>query len=823
MKNSTQRTSCVHNSKKSDALSGIMQLSMAILFAFSITTQAEAIEYPSAKVQTAINQQSKIKITGTVVDQAGIPIIGANITVKNQTGTGTITDIDGRFTLEIPANSTLSISYIGYKNQEIRVTSSKPLTINLQDDAEVLDEVVVTALGIKREEKALGYAVQKVSGDQLTTIKSVDVTSGLNGKIAGLKVENSTEFNEAPNLKLRGENPLIVIDGVPYKNMSLRDIASDDIESIDVLKGATASALYGARGGSGAVMITTKRGKEEGLQVTVNSSTMFNAGYLKLPEVQTSYSSGKNGIYNDNSSYVWGAKLDIGNEAMQYNPYTQEREMTELTSRGKNNLKNFQELSFITNNNVSVTQKGKYGSIRTSLTHVYNKGQWPNEKLNKITYTVSGDMKYKKFSSEAGITYNKRFYPNMGGSAYHGTGYIYNLLVWSGSEYDIRDYKNYWKIKDEQSNWWDRGGWYDNPYYIANELTSSDNYDVVNAFVNASYDITSWLKLSLRSGADMYTEKSETKAPVGSVTGKGEKKGYYSVYQKRGFSTNNDIMLTAEHKFGDISVDGFVGGNIYYYQNDNLSSNTAGGLIIPGYYSLKASVDPAETSKTYNSKQTNSIYGKIGLAYKSAVFVEATGRNDWSSTLPEETRSYFYPAVSGSVVLSEFIKMPKVIDFWKIRGSWTTTKHDMDVYAINDVYSINTDVWDNMSAAYSPTTIRNSLLSPSQTRSYELGTAIHLFGNRLRLDYTYYNTLKFNNTRNAGLSSVSGYSNTQVNMDEEQVRKGMELSISGDIIKNRELTWSAMFNWSRDRYYYHKIDPVYSTQKPWVAEGERWD
>ena len=754
MKNSTQRTSCVHNSKKSGSLSGIMQLSMAILFAFSITTQAEAIEYPSAKVQTAINQQSKIKITGTVVDQAGIPIIGANITVKNQTGTGTITDIDGRFTFEVPANSTLSISYIGYKNQEIRITSSKPLTIKLQDDAEVLDEVVVTALGIKREEKALGYAVQKVSGDQLTTIKSVDVTSGLNGKIAGLKVENSTEFNEAPNLKLRGENPLIVIDGVPYKNMSLRDIASDDIESIDVLKGATASALYGARGGSGAVMITTKRGKEEGLQVTVNSSTMFNAGYLKLPEVQTSYSSGKNGIYNDNSSYVWGAKLDVGNEAMQYNPYTQEREMTELTSRGKNNLKNFQELSFITNNNVSVTQKGKYGSIRTSLTHVYNKGQWPNEKLNKITYTVSGDMKYKKFSSEAGITYNKRFYPNMGGSAYHGTGYIYNLLVWSGSEYDIRDYKNYWRIKDEQSNWWDRGGWYDNPYYIANELTSSDNYDVVNAFVNASYDITSWLKLSLRSGADMYTEKSETKAPVGSVTGKGEKKGYYSVYQKRGFSTNNDIMLTAEHKFGDISVDGFVGGNIYYYQNDYLGSNTAGGLIIPGYYSLKASVDPAETSKTYNSKQTNSIYGKIGLAYKSAVFVEATGRNDWSSTLPEETRSYFYPAVSGSVVLSEFIKMPKVIDFWKIRGSWTTTKHDMGVYAINDVYSISTDVWDNMSAAYSPTTIRNSLLSPSQTRSYELGTAIHLFGNRLRLDYTYYNTLKFNNTRNAGLLSL---------------------------------------------------------------------
>ena len=798
-----------------------IQLSVALLLTSSIAAHADVANIVKAAAPiTELSQQSNMQVAGTVFDGEGLPIIGANIIVKGNATIGTITDVDGRFTLSVPKNATLVISYIGYKNQEVKA-NKEVLKITLQEDSETLGEVVVTALGIKREEKALGYATQKISGDKLSTVKTVDVATGLTGKIAGLNVRNSTEFNETPTLKLRGEDPLLVIDGVPYRNMSLRDIAPDDIESIDVLKGATASALYGARGGSGAVMVTTKRGKEEGLNVTINSSTMFNAGYLKLPEVQTAYSSGSGGKYKT-GDYVWGDKLDIGREAMQYNPYTYEKEMMPLVSKGKNNLKNFSEFSFVTNNNVSVSQKGKYGSFRTSLTHVYNKGQWPNEKLNKITYTVSGDIKYKNFTAEGGITYNKRFYPNMGGTGYGGNGYLYNLLVWSGTEFDIRDYKNYWVKKDEQSNWMDRS-WYDNPYYIANELTSSDNYDVVNAFVNASYDITSWLKLSLRSGADMYTEKSETKAPVGSVTGKGEKKGYYSVYQKRGFSTNNDIMLTAEHKFGDISVDGFVGGNIYYYQNDYLGSNTAGGLIIPGYYSLKASVDPAETSKTYNSKQTNSIYGKIGLAYKSAVFVEATGRNDWSSTLPEETRSYFYPAVSGSVVLSEFIKMPKVIDFWKIRGSWTTTKHDMGVYAINDVYSISTDVWDNMSAAYSPTTIRNSLLSPSQTRSYELGTAIHLFGNRLRLDYTYYNTLKFNNTRNAGLSSVSGYSNTQVNMDEEQVRKGMELSISGDIIKNRELTWSAMFNWSRDRYYYHKIDPVYSTQKPWVAEGERWD
>ena len=590
---------------------------------------------------TQVYGQQSRSISGVVKNSQGETIIGANI-VEKGTNNGTITNVDGLFTLRVSPNAVLKVSYMGYIEQEVSTRNKSKLEITMVEDARLIDEVVVLGYGSVKKRDLTG-AVTSVKSAEVLAAPTSNVMEALQGKIPGMDItKTSGQVGGEVSILLRGSRsiygnnePLFIIDGIPG---SYSQVNPSDIESVDVLKDASSTAIYGSAGANGVVIITTKRGKEEGLQVTVNSSTMFNAGYLKLPEVQTSYSSGKNGIYNDNSSYVWGAKLDVGNEAMQYNPYTQEREMTELTSRGKNNLKNFQELSFITNNNVSVTQKGKYGSIRTSLTHVYNKGQWPNEKLNKITYTVSGDMKYKKFSSEAGITYNKRFYPNMGGSAYHGTGYIYNLLVWSGSEYDIRDYKNYWRIKDEQSNWWDRGGWYDNPYYIANELTSSDNYDVVNAFVNASYDITSWLKLSLRSGADMYTEKSETKAPVGSVTGKGEKKGYYSVYQKRGFSTNNDIMLTAEHKFGDISVDGFVGGNIYYYQNDYLGSNTAGGLIIPGYYSLKASVDPAETSKTYNSKQTNSIYGKIGLAYKSAVFVEATGSPN-SSKCPKLSTS----------------------------------------------------------------------------------------------------------------------------------------------------------------------------------------
>ena len=766
----------------------------------------------------------KKTVSGQVTDSQGEPLIGANVMVKGAKNNGTITDVNGKYTLDnVLDTDVLYVSYIGYTTQEIKVGNQSTFNIVLTENAETLNEIVVTALGIKREEKALGYSVQKVGGEKLTAVKPVNIATSLTGKVAGLNISNSTEFNESPSISLRGETPLIVIDGVPYANISLNDIAPEDVESIDVLKGATASALYGARGGSGAIMITTKRGKKEGLEISVSNNTMFNAGYLRKPEVQKSYSSGINGLYNDNASYVWGARLDAGLEAMQYNPFTGEREMTPLTSRGRDNLKNFQQLSLITNSNVNVAYKGEHGSFRTSLTHVFNKGQFPNERLNKINYTVSGDMKFGKFSAEGGLTYNRRFYPNMSNPTYGGKSYLYQILVWSGAEYDIRDYKDYWKVKDQESHWWDRGNWYENPWYVANEVTESNTYDVVNAFASASYDFTPWLKLSFRSGVDMYTSKSESKVPVGSRVGSGGMKGYYGISRSAGFSTNNDLILTAEKTFEDFSVDGFIGGNIYYRQSDNLSSYTAGGLLVPGYYSLNASVDPAETSKSYSSKQVNSIYGKLGASYKSMVFLEVTGRNDWSSTLPAETRSYFYPAISGSLILSEMFRLPEVVSFWKLRGAWTTTKHDMGIYAINEYYSINKDVWNQMSGASVSSTLRNTLLSPSQTRSYEVGTAIHLLKNRLRIDYTYYNTLKFNNTRTATLSNPSGYTATQVNMDEEQMRKGHEITITGDIIKNEEMNWTAQFNWARDRYVYHKIDPLYSTQKPWVAAGERWD
>ncbi|MDE5678551.1 SusC/RagA family TonB-linked outer membrane protein [Phocaeicola sp.] len=779
-----------------------------------------SLHKPEAQVPGGQQSGKTIKVSGKVTDPSGEAVIGANVTVKGNTTIGTITDIDGCFELSVDSRAVLLVSYIGYQVQEVKADSSKPLAIRLAEDSELLSEVVVTALGIKREEKALGYAVQKVGNEALTKVKPVNVASSLTGKVAGLNINNSTEFNDSPSLSLRGCSPLLIVDGVPYGNVGLNDIAADDIESIDVLKGATASALYGARGEGGAIMVTTKKAAIEGLNVTVNSSTMFTAGYLKRPEVQTSYSSGSNGTYGT-GGYVWGDKLDIGRTAEQYDPYTQEWREMPLVSKGKHNLQNFQQLSLVTNNNISISQKGKYGSVRSSLTHVYNKGQYPNQKLNKVTYTVSGEMKWKKFSFDGGLTYNKRWYPNDMGAGYGGSGFLYNLLIWSGTEYDIRDYRNYWATKNEQQNWMDKT-WYDNPYFIANEITRSRDYSLLNGYLSAKYDFTSWLQLFIRSGLDSYSTKNEWKNPI-SALGGWDKNGYYCLQRDGGYSLNEDIMLSANHKFGDFELDGLVGGSIYYWKSDNLTGETQNGLKIPGYYSLKASVDPVRTTSGITKKQVNSMYAKASLNWKSTVFVDVTGRNDWSSTLPSETRSYFYPSVAGSVVLSQFVPLPKAIDFWKVRGSWTVTKRDLGVYDTNNTYSISTDLWNGGSAAYYPTSIRGVAVKPSATRSYEIGSSMHFMQNRLRLDLTYYNKLYYNLTRSAGISNASGFSSTLINIDEEYVGKGWEIMISGDILRGKDWNWSSTLNWARDRWYYTKIDPLYSTQKPWVKAGARWD
>lgn len=774
-----------------------------------------------AEAEPAATRQNRKTITGIVKDERGEAVIGASIFVKGQT-TGTITNIDGEFSLDVSENATIVISYIGYNSQEIVVGSTTSFNIILKEDAKQLDEVVVTALGIKRSEKALGYSVQKVGGEELTAVKGVDVATSLTGKIAGVTILNKNDFNTAPTILLRGESPLIVVDGVPFENIDLSYVSADDIASIDVLKGATASALYGSKGQSGAVMITTKRGNKEGLSVSVNSNTMLNMGYLVLPEVQSAYSSGSGGKYlQEDSEYIWGDKLDIGRVSKQYDPYTYEWRDMELVSKGKDNFKNFLETSFITNNNVNVTYKGKNGSVRTSLTHVYNKGQFPGNKLNKFTYTVAGDMKVGKFSLDASITYNLNYTPQRLGSGYGTSAYMYNMIVWTGTEFDVREFKDYWVAgkEDEQQNWHYKND-YNNPYFLANEVTRSRMINTTNAQFTANYEFTDWLKGTARVGTDYYSQKDESKTPV---SHRNDRLGAFSMENHNRYSVTGDAILMVDKKVGDFNVGGIIGGGINYSQRKKLTASTNGGLEIPGYYSLKASKNLPSVTPENRKLQTNSLYGKIDLSWKSAIFLEVTGRNDWVSTLEESERSYFYPSVSGSVILSELLELPRWMSFAKLRSSWTMTKKPAAAYAINKVYTITQNVWDGKSMANYPTTIRDVTLVPEKTNSFEIGAVAHFFDNRLRLDVAYYTKLLYDIQLEAPVSNASGFTKSFINIDEERIKKGWEVTVSGDIFKSKDFTWTSSFNWGLDRLYYKKIDDTYSVDKPWVKKGERAD
>ncbi|HNU38551.1 MAG TPA: SusC/RagA family TonB-linked outer membrane protein, partial [Macellibacteroides fermentans] len=651
-----------------------------------------------------------IVITGKIVDNKGEAIIGANVLIKG-TSSGVVSDMDGNFSIKAPnEQSVLIFSYVGYVNQEIQIGTRRTFSITLQESSLEIDELVVTALGMKRSEKALGYATQKVSGGEFEKVKGANVATSLTGRISGLTVYNSTEFLESPTLKLRGENPILVLDGVPT-NMSLGEINSDDILSIDVLKGATASALYGSRGGSGAIMVTTKKGGKEGFSVTVNTSNMFNVGTLAMPEVQTAYSAGYNGKYNTDDE-VWGDKLDIGRIYPQWDPIAKEMRESELTSKGRNNFKNFLEFSMISNTNVSVTQTGKNGSVRSSFSYVHNKGQYPNAKSQQFKYSIGGEMKLgDKVSVEGTLAFNKMISPNTAGTGYGNQGYIYNLLVWTGPEYDVTQYKDYWITPDEKQNW-HYEGWYDNPYLMAYEKRNTIDNNTTNGMLSLNYQITPWLKALVRSGMDVSNDQTQRRAPLGINSTRnwgGTDKGYYMEKNAYAFSMNNDFILSAEKSLDKFTFEGLLGGSIYYYKTNSLEASTKNGLSIPGFYSLKASVESPNIDVYTSKKQVNSLFGKLTVGYRNAFFLDLTGRNDWSSTLPTDDNSYFYPSVGASVLMSEIMPLPDWMNFWKLRGSWTVSKNDLDIYAINTAYAVDNAVWNGMNSAYYPTTLRGSV------------------------------------------------------------------------------------------------------------------
>jgi len=778
---------------------------------------------------------------GTVVDENGEPVIGANIRVKNSSD-GTVTDVNGNFSLTIPAGSVLLISYIGYATQEIKTDSQTNLQITLAEDTKMLNEVVVTALGIKREEKALGYAVQNLNGENLQTVKGVDVGTSLSGKISGVTVMNSTEFGQGPTVLLRGEEPLLVIDGVPYFYMTLRELSADDIESMSVLKGATASALYGSRGQNGAIMVTTKKGAEKtGFSVSVNSGTMFTAGYLAIPELQSQYGRVVQQNADGSLQYVqsgdgsWGPPLE-GQQVIQWDPFTKSMKPMPYTARGKDNFNNFLDQGYVLNNNISIAQKAENGNIRASVSWMDNKGNYPNSTFNKYTYSLGGDIKFDKVAFSSNISYNKQVSPNVGFNGYTGYDPMYSMLIWSSPDWDIRDYKDYWVIPNEVQNS-SYTSTNNNPYFDRYQRTHSINKDVLSGSFEIKVEPAKFINSLLRIGYDTYSNRQDVTISKGSFQGGGSatvldggtqvwgesQKGSYNMGIGRGYGINSDFITSANHSFGDFAVDGFVGGSMMYSQDEGMEAFTMGGLSVPAFYSLAASVNPVSIDSRLYKKQTNSLYGRAGLSWRSLAFAEVTLRNDWVSTLPKATRSYLYPSVSGSFIVSELLPKTHWLSLWKLRGSWVTSKQPADIYAINSVLTVTNNAWGTLSSANVPTTIRGTDIYPETTSTVEVGTAINLLKNKLSFDVAYYNKKAFDFIQNASISPASGYLTNFVNTDEEITRKGLELTVNATPVETKDFRWDLSVNWTKYADYYTRLDSVYSSDKPWVKVGERAD
>ena len=764
-------------------------------------------------------------IKGRVTDEDGNPLAGASVKLKGS-DLGTATDANGNFTLEVPgAGGVLRISYIGHQPAEVSVSKSGDIVIRLMKMEAAIEEVVVTALGIKRQEKQLGYAVQKVKSEAVQTVKGVDVATSLTGQVSGLVIKNSTEFFARPTVQLRGEGALLVVDGVAYGNMSLRDIPTDDIESIDVLKGPTASSLYGARASGGVLMVTTKKASGTGLSVNINSNTMFQLGFLAIPKVQSNYGRGQYGqIDND---YVWGPRLDAGNTARDWNPQTMQFEDNRpLLSVGKNNLKNFMQTGVVTNNNISVAQSGQNGGFRASFNHIYNKGQFPNAKLNMYNFTLSGEIKATdKFSLEGRMGVSRRQAPQIWGTGYGNQGYLYQLIMWTGTEYDIRQYRNYWKVPNKTQNWM-YDAWYDNPYLIAYEKLNGIEQNTINASVTANYKFTNDLKLMLRLGYDVYSNAQTWRNPTANIystRGGWNAKGRYTISKGWGWSTDDDVILSYTKKLGGFNLDAMGGANVYRYIDESLEASTKNGLTSPTFYSLNASVEPATISPGYSSYQKNSLFGRVSIGWRNGLFVDFTGRNDWISAQPKNNSRYFYPSIGTSLVLSEFIKMPHYVDMWKIRGSWATFKTPAGVYATNRLYSTTASAWNTMNSASYPDNLFGGDLLPTSARTWEIGTSAYFLKKRVHLDIAYFNKYYFNRQVSATIPASSGFNTTLVNTDETYVRKGFEITVDGTVIKKRNFEWHSMINWSNHHRYYVELDSALSAKDLWTKKGERLD
>ena len=743
-------------------------------------------------------------VRGTVTSSDGEPIIGANV-IELGSNNGTVTDLDGNYQLKVGPNAILEFTYTGYVSQKFTVGTQTIINVTLAEGV-ALSEIIVTALGISRERKSLSYAAQTIQGGQLTQVRDANFVNTLQGKVAGLVVTSaSSGVGGATRVNLRGNrsiqssnNALFVVDGVPVDNSTpgqvgndfggyngsdgVANINPDDIESINVLKGAAASVLYGSRAANGVILITTKKGSAGAISVDVNSGAQFDAP-LTLPHLQNEYGQGNGGAFGAKASASWGPKMN--NQAV-----------TDWTGKSQNmvpqpnNISDFFQIGSSFNNSVGI--KGGTDKVQSYFSFTNNQaaGVVPGNSLdrNTINLRISTNLS-KKFSTDAKVTYVNQILNNKLRSGEESSE-VMNLYKTPRS-IRIEDMQNY-ESEAGVPTYWTSSSIYMNPYWTINRTSADEERTRTTGLVSATYQINDDIKVLARVSLDQYTDKGENtffnNTLLFAWLGGTYQKSFRQVQER-----NSELLLIGNKKLNNKVKLSYTFGVADVARKSDFTQTSANGLLVPNKFDLGFARNLAVGTGLVE-RDLQSVFGSVQVSLKDYLYLDVTARNDWSSTLPAP-HSYFYPSLGLTAVLSDIVELPSFISFAKLRGSYTRVGNDAAPYLLTQTYSfsqggvggfINRDATQAFGE-----------LKPELTTSLEFGFDGRFFDNRIGLDVTFYKTNSINQLLSLPLAPASGFSNQYINAGDIE-NSGVELTLTGSPIKKNDLTWDVMLNYARN-------------------------
>lgn len=807
-------------------------------------------------------QAQTLTIRGIVLDDSNQPLPGVSVGIKD-TKQGTATSEGGRFTISVSKGQILVFRTVGFATQEVVIGNETNISVSLKADTRSLTEVVVTALGVKKEIQRLGYSTTQIKGSDMTTARDANPLNSLAGKVAGLNIGVSAEFFGAPTVVLRGSKDILyVVDGVPV-NSDTYNFSADDIDTYNVLKGPNAAALYGFRGINGAIIITTKKGTKDkkGWSIDFNSTNELEKGFIVLPQAQVEYGRGTNYVYNyGNQLYdynqrlpEWGPRFEgqpIQQYDSPYNPVTNIRTPTPWLARGANNFENFVQTGVTSTNNLALAASGSNYDIRMSYTHTYAGGLFPNTKLNLDNFNISAAYDVTpKLRVEGNVNTNIQYSPNIPDVSYGPNSYSYMFKVYGSADYDINDLKDIYKGPQGVPNlvqYAQEYGRLNSPWFMAEKWLRGRNKTDVYGSLKATYKFTDDLSLSLRTQLDTYNELNTEQVPASTNLNQYTTwwyAGWYGDYrqdQRKSLENNTDLNLTYSKSLKGWNIGGLLGASERSFTYNSFWGSTK-DLSIPNVYNLNNSINQGFNYNFDSKMQVYSGYYSFDVGYKNYINLNTTGRVDKLSTLPSGHDTYFYPSVSLSTVVSDYVTLPQAISFFKVRASFADVKGGLTATTIGSAYQAVTGISTTTLLGYgtelitpyngptyqnsspiSPSTfynstpsvtlsntIANSAIKPYDVKSYEGGIDLKFLQNRLGLDATAFYTTNGPNIFQLPVAPSTTFTSQIVN-GVTTVKKGFEIQLNGSPLRSASgLNWDVNVNYST---YKETLKSIYGNE-----------